>query len=147
MTEVKPVRAVGDYRYEKYADDGISGRTVACKWVRLAAERFYKDIARQDEKDSAFYFDDADAQLAVDFFPMFLRHHQGDLTGEPLFLEPWEQFIIANLFGWKRKKDNLRRFRKAYVSVARKNGKSAIAGGIIKHKLEQLRDAALAEKS
>jgi len=130
MTEVKPVRAVGDYRYEKYADDGISGRTVACKWVRLAAERFYKDIARQDEKDSAFYFDDADAQLAVDFFPMFLRHHQGDLTGEPLFLEPWEQFIIANLFGWKRKKDNLRRFRKAYVSVARKNGKSAIAGGI-----------------
>lgn len=130
LPEVKPVREIGDYRFMSYAENVDAGKVVACKWVRLAARRFLDDLSSEKSEEFPYYFDELEAQLAVDFFPMFLRHHQGDLAGEPLFLEPWEQFIIANLFGWKRKQDDTRRFRKAYVSVARKNGKSAIAGGI-----------------
>jgi len=130
LERIKPVREVGDFRYHQYADQVLSGAVTACKWVKLAAKRFVDDIVRSEGDEFPYFFDETEAQLAVDFFPMFLRHHQGDLTGEPLFPEPWEQFIIANIFGWKRKADNLRRFRKSYVSVARKNGKSAIAGGI-----------------
>jgi phage terminase large subunit-like protein len=127
---VQPVREIGDYRFHQYAEDVLSGKISTCKWVKLAAERFINDLDLHDDEDFAFYFDETEAKLAVDFFPMFLRHHQGDLTGEPFFLEPWEQFIVANIYGWKRKDNDLRRFRKVYVSVARKNGKSAIAGGI-----------------
>ena len=41
-----------------------------------------------------------------------------------LKLEPWQKFILSTLFGWKRAKDGLRRFREAYIEVPRKNGKS-----------------------
>lgn len=37
---------------------------------------------------------------------------------------------MACNFGWKRKKDGLRRFRESYWEVNRKNGKSVIAAGI-----------------
>lgn len=121
---------VGDYRWMEYAQQIQSGEQIACHWMKQAAARFLDDLNSQTDEKFRFYFDEHEAQLAVDFFPLFLRHYQGDLTGTPLFLEPWEQFIIANIYGWKRKSDNLRRFRKVYISVARKNGKSAIAVGI-----------------
>lgn len=47
-----------------------------------------------------------------------------------LILEPWQSFFITTIFGWLRKKDNLRRFREATVMVPRKNGKSPIAAAI-----------------
>ena len=130
MAEVVPVRAVGDYRYHEYVDDILSGGVLACRWLVLAAQRFENDLDAKDDPAFGFYFDEEEARQAIDFFPIFLRHHQGDLAGEPLFLEPWEQFIVANIYGWKRKSDGLRRFRKVYVSIARKNGKSLLAVGI-----------------
>jgi len=127
---VTQVSTVGDYRFMEYAEQAVSGESVVCKWVRLAAERFLSDLDRQFDQEFDYYFDEEAACQAVDFFPIFLRHYQGDFAGEPFFLEPWEQFIIANIYGWKRKQDNLRRFRKAYISIARKNGKSLLAVGI-----------------
>nr|WP_255440786.1 terminase large subunit [Paracoccus sp. MC1854] len=44
-------------------------------------------------------------------------------------MQPWQQFVVGAVFGWKRA-DGLRRFRTAYVEVARKNGKSALLAGI-----------------
>jgi phage terminase large subunit-like protein len=125
-----PVCEVGDYRFHQYAQDIKTGVILSCGWIKKAVERFLTDLKKQKDSIFPFYFDEEEAKMAVDFFPIFLRHCQGDLAGKPLFLEPWEQFIIANIYGWKRKKDNLRRFRKVYISVARKNGKSAIAVGI-----------------
>jgi phage terminase large subunit-like protein len=125
-----PVREIGAYHWHQYAKDVKSGRVAACRWVKLAADRFLSDLKHQKEKSYPFEFDEDEARLAVDFYPLFLRHYQGDLAGEPVFLEPWEQFIIANIYGWKRKKDGLRRFRKVYISVGRKNGKSLLAVGI-----------------
>ena len=128
--QVVPVRAIGDYRYHAYTEAVLEGKIVACRWLTLACRRFLDDLERIADADFGYYFDEDEAEAAVDFFPLFLRHYQGDLAGEPLFLEPWEQFIIANIYGWKRKVDGLRRFRKVYVSVARKNGKSILAVGI-----------------
>lgn len=121
---------IGEFKYHQYVDDIISGRLAACRWLKLACMRFRADLRRQEDKSCHFYFDEEEAQSACDFFPLFLRHYQGDLAGTPLYLEPWEQFLIANIYGWKNKTDGTRRFRKVYISVARKNGKSAIAVGI-----------------
>lgn len=73
------------------------------------------------------------AQQALDFFPEMLTHTEGDLKGEPFTLEPWQQAIVANVFGWVRlneKQKLVRRFREVFVLVARKNGKSPLAAGI-----------------
>jgi len=74
-------------------------------------------------------FDMSAAERATGFFPDMLRHVEGEWAGRPLELEPWQQAIVANLFGWKRP-DGTRRYREAFVLVARKNGKSLTAAGL-----------------
>lgn len=79
------------------------------------------------------WFDDAAAELALEFFPEVLKHVEGDLADQPFRLERWQQAIIANLFGWKRRDRRgrtVRRYRQALVLVPRKNGKTPLAAGI-----------------
>jgi phage terminase large subunit-like protein len=75
-------------------------------------------------------FDGAAAQYVLDFFEQCLKHVKGPKAGQPLTLEEWQQAAIANLFGWKRP-DGLRRYRKALWYVAKKNGKTTIAAGVV----------------
>ncbi len=53
-------------------------------------------------------------------------------TGKPYPLAEFQKFIIASLYGWRRKTDKtIRRFRKAMISLARKNGKTILVAGIL----------------
>ena len=55
---------------------------------------------------------------------------EGEWAGRPFVLEPWqENDIVRPLFGWKRA-DGTRRYRRAYVWVPRKNGKTELAAGL-----------------
>lgn len=79
---------------------------------------------------NGFWFDEAAAQKAVDFFAECLRHTKGEWAGQPFALEPWQRDdVIRPLFGWKRT-NGQRRYRTVYVEVPRKNGKSTLAAGI-----------------
>lgn len=106
----------------QYADDVISGKVVAGKWVRLACQRFIDDLDKHS-------FDVDKAQRILDFFPDFIRHVKGKLAGQPYELSDWEAFILINLFGFVDA-NGKRRFRTAYVEVARKNSKSTFCSGI-----------------
>lgn len=106
----------------------IGGDIVAGKLVRLACERHLRDLSRAPF--NGFYFDYDAAQAAIDFFPAMLSHYKGEYAGEPFVLSAWQMFIVGSIFGWKRTADARRRFQSAYVQVARKNGKSALAAGI-----------------
>lgn len=112
---------------EQYVHDVLSGRQVACRWVRLACQRHREDRATGLER--GLYFDETAAMTAVAFFGV-LRHWKGEWAGQVVQLEPWQQFVIWSLFGWKRVADDTRRFRTAYLEVARKNGKTTMAAGI-----------------
>jgi phage terminase large subunit-like protein len=79
----------------------------------------------------AYRFDCAKARHAIEWFPANLRHVKGACTGQPFVLEPWEQAIIGNLFGWVDKKSGLRRYRRCFILIAKKNGKTPLAAGII----------------
>jgi len=76
------------------------------------------------------WLDEDAARLALDFFPEVLTHVKGEKAHQPFILEPWEQAIVGNLFGWKRP-DGTRRYRTCLIFVARKNGKTPLAAGII----------------
>lgn len=79
------------------------------------------------------WFDEAKAQRALDFFPLYLRHVEGAMAGKPFKLEPWQQSIIANLFGWQRTDEQgrtVRRFREALIYIPRKQGKTPLSAGI-----------------
>lgn len=92
------------------------------KWIRSTA----------DERAAlaGCRFDIELAEHAAGFFPRFLRHSKGEFAGKPFDLLPWQRDeVIMPLFGWVRP-DGSRRFRKAYVEIPKKNGKSTLASGL-----------------
>lgn len=110
-----------------YADAVISGEKPACELEQLACKRFLADINR----DFDFYFDHEKAIRAISFIEK-LPHVKGQWAAKRLriTLQPWQKFIIAMIFGWIHKETGFRRFRKAYIKVPRKNGKSVLAAAI-----------------
>lgn len=113
---------------EKYARAVASGEVVAGKYIRLAAKRFLSDLERTD-----ITFDEKLGQRATNFIERKLRHWEGKWRGTPLLLEPWQKFIIMQVFGWQ--KDGKRRIKSIYVQVARKNGKTAFAAAMLLYHL------------
>lgn len=96
------------------------------RYTYLAGERHLRDL--EGGAARGLRFDEKAATIAVKFFGL-LTHNKGRWAGKPLTLEPWQQFFIASLFGWKRA-DGTRRFRESYLEVARKNGKSTVGSGV-----------------
>lgn len=65
----------------------------------------------------------------MEFFRRYLRHSKGQWAGQTFALQPWQEDITRRLFGWKRA-DGTRRYRKAYIEVPKKNGKSTWLAGL-----------------
>ena len=118
--------AVKKYPAELYAEQVRSGEILVCEYVRLAVERYYADLDRA--LDMGRYFDKKAAMRAIHFIEK-LKHTKGEWAGQRFRLEPWQQFVLWNIFGWKNA-DGTRRFRYVYIEIARKNGKTALSAGI-----------------
>ena len=115
---------------EQYVDRVLNGDILACRSVIGACKRHRTDIQRQDRESFEYRFDTDHARNVCNFFPSVIRHSIGKDVGKPFVLQPWQAFAIASIYGWKSKADQTRRFRKAYISVARKNGKSCLAAAL-----------------
>ena len=111
-----------------YVESVLTGRRTAGKLERHACERYQADLKAMDSL--GLVFDQQIASKACDFFPL-LCHSTGEYDGQPFDLAPFQRFIIWNLFGFRRKQDNLRRFRRAFLSMARGNGKSPFAAALL----------------
>ena len=79
---------------------------------------------------SKFYYDEKSADRVVAFIQRHIKHIKGEKGGQPFILEPFQEKIVRDLFGWKYKETNLRRFRTAYICLPRKNGKSTLISAI-----------------
>jgi phage terminase large subunit-like protein len=76
------------------------------------------------------YFDYDAAYRVYEFMGRFLRHTVGEFAGQTFIPLEWQwQDVIGPLYGWKRK-DGSRRYREAYISVAKKNGKSTLTAAL-----------------
>ena len=104
--------------YKEYAENIINGKIPSCKYVKMACERYLSWFERED-----IYFDEEGVERVINFISK-LKHFTGKYNNQPFLLEPWQKFIIYNLFGWKKKKDNLRLIRNFYLELGRKNGKA-----------------------
>lgn len=122
---------------ESYVSRVISGKIPACKWVKLACERHRRDVASSISKAFPFKFNAALAQKACEFLET-LPHTKGKWakkdpkTGKykTIRLEPWQCFLVVSMFGWVRKDNGKRRFRKGRVYVPRKNAKTTLLAAI-----------------
>ena len=110
---------------QKYCEDVLTGKILACEYVKMACERQVKDLKRK--KFSFTYEPNRGAKVCG--FVELLPHIKGALAGQPIKLEPWQVFIIMTVFSWV-KEDGSRRFRRVYIEVPRGNGKSALSSAI-----------------
>lgn len=86
-----------------------------------------------NDSSDKWYFDDVEAQRAIDFFPAMLTHVKG--RAGSFELQPWQQHIVGSVFGWKSKETGLRRYRQVYCEIPRKNGKTTMAAGVLLYML------------
>ena len=116
---------------DKYAEDVLSGRITAGREIVAACRRWKKDRERTDieirEKDPDF---------VIGIIQKTLVHAQGEdangepLLGKPFILQPWQVFVTYNLLGWYWTGTQLRRFKEAFIMVARKNGKTSFVAAL-----------------
>lgn len=108
-----------------YANDIVAGEITVCKKHFWAAQRFIDDIYKMDDESCPFYFE---PEVVEDFNEWSLQfvHVEGVLAGQSIQLTDFQLFIVANIFGFKKKSNGARRFRKVYIQLARKNAKSQL---------------------
>jgi len=92
--------------------------------IKEAVSRFEHFLTRTD-----MYFDEEVVDECIDFIST-LKHFLGKSAGKPFILEPFQEFIIANIFGLKWKSTGYRVCTEMYMQVARKCGKDALLAAI-----------------
>jgi len=110
----------------QYAADVKSGKIVTGRYIQLAIDRFYKLIDQADEK--GYWLDHKKGMAPINFIEKFIVHTDGKSANKPFLLEPFQQFRFYNTYGWQRKNEDgipIRLIRNIYISVAKKNGKTA----------------------
>ncbi|WP_405453142.1 terminase large subunit [Paenibacillus sp. HJGM_3] len=96
-----------------------------------------------DLDSPAFVYDTADAHFRIMFVERFCKHTKSPFYGKPFLLELWEKAFIEafysfkwsdegyrNYYGEAPPKKKLRRFKKAILLIARKNGKSTLCAAL-----------------
>ena len=113
---------------KKYISDVFSEKIVVCTFVKQAVQRHVNDLKRSKNKEYPYRFDEDLATKSIKFAQL-LKHSKGKWArdNQYLKLEPWQPFLKWVIHGWLRKTTGDRRFRKAYIEVSRKNGKTTFA--------------------
>jgi len=78
-----------------------------------------------------YVFDPMKADASVEFFPSFCTHVEGSMATKPFHLADWQAASVGCAFGWVDPKTRLRRYRKVFEYVPRKNGKTTKMGGLV----------------
>ncbi|MDR8390987.1 terminase large subunit [Aliifodinibius sp. S!AR15-10] len=119
---------------DTYCRQILNGDIPSCIYTRQAVNRFQKDLEYQNTEDFPYYFEPEAAHHFFNFVESYLKHFQGHFSGKPIVLQPFQKFILGQLFGWlhtERKHDTaIRRFSEASIFMGKKNGKSMMGAFI-----------------
>ena len=131
-----------------YVDDVLAGARVVGKWERKAVERHVRDLeAVASGERTDLRFNETRALHPIKFAVRYVRHTKGEWRRQPFRFNrqsAWMAFILWSLFGWQRVDPEsgkwVRRFRVAFVSIGRKNGKTMLAAIIAAYMLLALNE-------
>lgn len=114
-----------------YADSIRSGKKIACKELKQAVDRFYRDLDNPD-----YEIRHKAPQFCIGIIESTICHQQGEkldgtpLRGKPFKLEPFHKFIIYNLVGFCLTGTDIVRFHEAIIFIPRKNIKTSFAAAL-----------------
>lgn len=107
--------------------------------IRLPSLKATKPWIRSEADERAIAngcrFSERLAEFVVGWIKKYLRHSEGRWAGEPFELMDWQRDeLFYPLFGWVRRSPEtdkiIRRYRRVYVEIPKKNGKSPTAAVI-----------------
>lgn len=118
----------------------------ANKKIKLVYEKLINDMKKPKEvsffnkitnetETHTYVFDEAKSLRAIKFIEKYCKQSKGKWNGKPLKLQLWQKAFLQALFGFVDKDTGLRKYRKAILFVARKNGKSVLAAAIATYML------------
>ena len=116
---------------KQYALEVVGGKIVAGAEIVMACQRFLDDLKRTDIELRT-----RDPNAVCSIMEGFFVHQQGEdmhgkpLLGEPFLLQPWQVFVVVNLLGWYYTGTDERRYKEAFIEVARKNGKTSFIAAL-----------------
>ena len=108
---------------DSYCSDVLNDRIPSGIHLKNAVTRFNNDY-----DNPKWHFDEKAVNKVIKFIAK-LKHFTGRHAGKHFILQPWQVFIIANLYGFYRDNGS-RRFRTAYLEMARKQGKTALVAAL-----------------
>lgn len=114
--------AVLNDRVTRYAREVVTGKVVAGELHRLACQRHLDDLKRQRTTEFPYYYSPEKAQEILEYSET-LTVAEGT-EPKPVRLLDSQAFDLGCTFGWYKVKNNKRRFRRRYKSMARQNGKT-----------------------
>ena len=111
--------------YIQYALDILDENITSGQMIKKACKRFLDWFNRDD-----MYFDYEDVDKKIRFMQK-LKHSKGKFAGQRFELLPYQQWITANLIGWKWKETNTRVINTALLMLSRKTGKTFYAAALM----------------
>ena len=107
-----------NYKYKQlksydYATKVVNGEIISGKYIILACQKFLSDLERMEEEDFEWEFKYEIAEVITDFQQLF-KFADGMLQGKPMVLDPFQEFILHNLFAWKHKEKGYNRQSSCY---------------------------------
>lgn len=109
-----------------YARRTADDPAAASLHARLACERFIRDYDEAKKASCPWYFDE-NAALRAMVFASAMPNIKGPMAGKPLVLMDWQKLVFANIFGFKERATDARRFRQGVIYVPKGNGKTTIS--------------------
>lgn len=112
-------------RFKQYAKDVVDGKVVACRYIKLSCERFLSFFQRED-----MYFSVERVEKALRFIQRF-EHYEGKTAKTRFQLEPFQVWVVANIYGFYWCKNDTRVTKRVYYETARKQGKTFLMSAIL----------------
>lgn len=104
----------------------------ACLDVQAACRRYLNDLACPNWTHRTDM-----AEGVIEIIETLFCHQQGEnlrgrpIRGTPMYLEPFQLFVIYNICGFFAPGTDIRRYQEALLMLARKNGKTPFATALI----------------
>ena len=127
---------------QEYVDKIRSGEIIVSSKVKTLYYKLEDDIKNPREiqiydeindeyENHRYIFDESKANRPIEFIEKFCKHSKGrKFAGKPVKLELWQKAFISAIYGFVDEETGFRKYRKALLFIARKNGKSTLAAAL-----------------
>ena len=109
----------------QYYNEIRAGQIIAGQELIQCLENLIEDL-----ENERYIYDISAGRKKIEFIERFCKQTKAPFFGKALKLELWEKAFVEVLYSFKIRESGFRRFKKAILLIARKNGKSTLCAAL-----------------